>query len=90
MQESLQATVNQLASKIDALHSVNIQDTVKGIQDHLSPQCNQLDKSVSDLSVKINELSTQEINLKEQIEDSSSAISAAKAAIEKRVATSFY
>ena len=88
MQESLQATINHLASKVDALHSVNIQDTVKSIQDHLSPQYNQLEKSVSDLSVKINELSTQEINLKKQIEDSSSAISAAKVAMEKPVTTS--
>ena len=52
--ESLQATINQLESKIDALHSVNIRDTVKSIQDHLAPQYNQLDKSVLDLSVKIN------------------------------------
>ena len=82
MQESLQATINQLASKIDALHSMNIQNTVKSIQDHLSPQYNQLEKSVWDLSIKINELSTQEINLKKQIEYSSSAISAAKVAME--------
>ena len=58
MQESFQATINQLASKIDALHSVNIQDTVKSVQDHLASQYNQLDKFVLDLSVKINELST--------------------------------
>ena len=32
LQESLQATINQLVSKIDASHSVNIQDTVKSIQ----------------------------------------------------------
>ena len=85
MQESLQATINQLVSKIDPFHSVNIQDTVKSIQDHLSPQYNHLEKSVSDLSIKINELimSTQEINLKKQIEDSSSStISAAKVAME--------
>ena len=88
MQESLQATINQLASKIDALHSVNIRDTVKSIQDHLAPQYNQLDKSVLDLSVKINELSSQEINLKKQIEGSSSAISAAKVAMEKPIAQS--
>ena len=69
-------------------HSLNIQDTVNSIQERFSSQYNHLNKSVSDLTVKINELCTQETNLKKQIEDSSSAISAAKAAMEKPIATS--